>query len=804
MKQLALSMIVNDEVEELDRCLASISPYVDGIFITNTSGNEATTEIAKKYGALVSVDTSFNVAFGQERVDWFTKQMGWKPETTADEKVFLFDKARNYAMDKVPRFYKYMLWMDADDIFRGGERLKEVIAQMNKYDCTSIFMNYLYEVELDAEGNIKNTIIEHKRERIVLNNGLYKWVAPIHETLIPQGGEVRQTDTKICDVVHLAKQDDRLASVHRNIKALEYSIYETKGKDPRPIYYLAKAFYDLHKPEYNEKAEKLILMYLHGESPSGWAEERAQAYEYLSEIYREQKIYLKAIEAGLLAIKEYPKFPTTYLSLGVTYMCMNQWDYAMHYVQLASKLPMPETTLVINPRDMIVRALEIVYNCALNQNHVDEAYNAAEKLHQMFPQDPNILEQYNFMTGMREERDTTKLYIQLAKRLIKEGKQDKLIALTSAAPDNIENNPLVTQFRNDYRPAVTHPPKSVAIFCGPGWTVWNPELMKHPSGQSFMGGSEEAVVYASSELVKQGYKVTVYADPGEEGDYDGVTYLNHFKFNPKDSFDILIGWRQVQIFNQKYKARRSYLWLHDVPNAIDFTPERLANIDRIMVLSHAQRELLPDVPESKFFYTSNGIVEEYKEFPPINNKHRVIWTSSYDRGLEHLLTVWPGVKKAVPDAELHVFYGWQLFDKFFRDNPERMGWKAKIENMMTYKGIYHHGRVPQDLLEQEIKKSGVWAYPTDFFEINCISAIKAQAFGAYPVCMDYGALKETVQFGKKIAGNIWDKREEYKKALIDALKVPMKDGSRKIMRKAIHNKYAWSTIISGWIQDYET
>lgn len=51
------------------------------------------------------------------------------------------------------------------------------------------------------------------------------------------------------------------------------------------------------------------------------------------------------------------------------------------------------------------------------------------------------------------------------------------------------------------------------------------------------------------------------------------------------------------------------------------------------------------------------------------NSYWCMYCSSYDRGLEHLLKMWPEVKKQVPEAELHVFYGWQLFEKFYHNNP---------------------------------------------------------------------------------------------------------------------------------------
>lgn len=181
------------------------------------------------------------------------------------------------------------------------------------------------------------------------------------------------------------------------------------------------------------------------------------------------------------------------------------------------------------------------------------------------------------------------------------------------------------------------------------------------------------------------------------------------------------------------------------------------------------------------------------------NLKRVIYTSSYDRGLEHLLKMWPAVIKAVPDAELHIFYGWKLFEQFHKGNPGSMMWKANMDKLMTYKGIKHHGRVSQTDLVKELEKSGIWAYPTHFGEINCISALKAQYYGCEPVVVNYAALKETVQFGRKVEGDIYDDetKESFKKELIDALNNPMSDDKRKEMRKWA-SQFKWDKVALTW------
>lgn len=136
--------------------------------------------------------------------------------------------------------------------------------------------------------------------------------------------------------------------------------------------------------------------------------------------------------------------------------------------------------------------------------------------------------------------------------------------------------------------------------------------------------------------------------------------------------------------------------------------------------------------------------------------HKLFWGSSYDRGLQHLLKMWPKIKQAHPDAELHVCYGWNLFDTAYANNPERQAWKDRMNKLMEQPGIKHHGRLNKEDLRQLQKNCGIWAYPTDFQETCCITAMDCQRVGCVPVTMALAALNETVQSGYKVDGDIYD------------------------------------------------
>jgi len=184
-------------------------------------------------------------------------------------------------------------------------------------------------------------------------------------------------------------------------------------------------------------------------------------------------------------------------------------------------------------------------------------------------------------------------------------------------------------------------------------------------------------------------------------------------------------------------------------------------------------------------------------------KHtKVFYGSSYDRGLQHLLKMWPKVLEAVPNAELHICYGWDLFDKIFNDNPERKMWKAKINKLMDQKGIVHHGRLGKKELQKVRKECGVWAYPTHFQEINCITALEAQNDGLVPVTMDFAALKETVHGGTKVDGDIYETeiQDEYVKALVAWMTDEKRWEKESQDVKGKVQNYSWDIISDEWLK----
>lgn len=180
----------------------------------------------------------------------------------------------------------------------------------------------------------------------------------------------------------------------------------------------------------------------------------------------------------------------------------------------------------------------------------------------------------------------------------------------------------------------------------------------------------------------------------------------------------------------------------------------------------------------------------------MKRKNSVGYFSAYYRGLECLLKMWPSIREVVPDATLDVYYGWESWVAFqgeddFYDRMERLFEDLKPQ------GVTVHGRVSHEELATAMKAIQVWAYPTEFEEIHCITALKAQAAGCWPVVTDVGALTETVQNGFYVGvKDIYTNKDAQAEFIRCVVRVLTDDGdfSRDITPE---NAY-WSDVAREW------
>jgi glycosyltransferase involved in cell wall biosynthesis len=314
----------------------------------------------------------------------------------------------------------------------------------------------------------------------------------------------------------------------------------------------------------------------------------------------------------------------------------------------------------------------------------------------------------------------------------------------------------------------------IVIWTGPAWEIWGADSLL-----TGIGGSEVAACYLSRELALIGHEVEVVGSvkPSEvrhgTGTVRFVNFLDYVEYSEswgggigqirregkKMECDVFVSSRYLNALDAvRPDCRLKALWMHDVHAGPDHY-RRMGDYDTVFCLSRwaldLARRFYPHVPADRFVQTRNGVpVELYRE-APVKEGFKVVYSSSADRGLDRLLDFWPAVRELRDDAELHVYYGFDTWERMAVQKCDDVEaaqiqvFRTRLANMAD-QGVVLHGRVGQPELTQAWLGASAWLYPTNFSETSCITAMEAQAAGAHRVCSRLAALTETARHARLI------------------------------------------------------
>jgi glycosyltransferase involved in cell wall biosynthesis len=344
----------------------------------------------------------------------------------------------------------------------------------------------------------------------------------------------------------------------------------------------------------------------------------------------------------------------------------------------------------------------------------------------------------------------------------------------------------------------------IVFFAGNGFENWTPESIK----QNGIGGSELMMHELSKRLAKLGHKVRIYNSCGEHDGkiFEGVQYLSSEKYHDLNP-DVCIVSRRADALDDSFnvKSKLTLLWVHDI-FALNATNERLLKADKILALSNWHKDFLiqhHNVHPDHVLKTRNGIDLNRFNKKVQRNRFKCINSSSPDRSWPVLLDVWPKIKERVPEAELHLFYGFNNWEIAAQNNTEQMNFiqslKDKIQNYKSI-GVVYHGRVNQEELAQEFLSSGVWIYPTWFNESSCLSAMEAQAGGCRMVTSSIAALNETAGDRAKLISGEWTS-PEYQSQFINACVYALQntdDTDRLVLQEFSKNNFGLDELAKKW------
>lgn len=607
MSKILLTALVKDdtEFEILDRMLKSFMPYMSGLLVlaNGMSGKFLDIErLIKQYkGHLIKADPkSHPYLYSQDEGGIFFSNF-------AKARTALFE----YADDNL-KGYDWYTWADTDDLLLNGEQLDPLADKAKELKLDAVFMTYWYSVRVKEDGSFNegDVQIDHDRERL-LKPGIFKWTSRLHEiAVVKEEGykpkinvwDYNPKEERSIVWAHITTKDKSTDNMIRNLRILELQAREENNKDPRTLFYIAKTYYDLNTPEKDEKAIQLLTDY---RELSGWAEERANSWEYTANIFARQGKHKVAINALHEGLKEFPNRHMFYLLLAKEYAEVNMFEQSDFWLDTVLRMDPPRSrTTIGNPLEIKFMSASLKYNQAIRNTQLEDAIMWMKKrLEYGGLKDDGMLKTLEESKALNDAAKNVVLYA----KWLRDNKHEKLIQpLLSSLPYELGREQFAYVIQNDIKEGKKWPRKSIAYLASWGTTHfegWSPKNM-----DTGIGGSETAVIELAKRWVKMGFDVTVFGDPrDDEGDYEGVHYRPWYHLNWKDEFDTLILWRSPHLLDKEIKARQVLLDLHDVSSNLDYTPERVKKLTKVFFKSKYHREMVPNIPDDKAVVISNGI-----------------------------------------------------------------------------------------------------------------------------------------------------------------------------------------------------
>ena len=809
-------MIVKDEEGNLGQCLDSVRAHVDELIVVDTGSTDRTREIAIQHGAHVHQFDHRNHPEAFFLDDEATcKQFGAPGAYSGEWALADFGAARNESFKHAT--CDYVMWIDADDVLEQPEKIREVVADMEARNVGMAFLSYNYaqdhlgrvyyrqwreRIFRRNTADWVNPVHEVLIPRLPISMPT-QYPAPIYS-------HRRKADRK--SIPHrnykiLLRQAWQLKTANPSAKL-----------DPRILFYLGQearfvepqraiGFYEEYLqisgwPEERAAAHNAIGNMLEmGLMPIPPETAMAQANrEYAA------------------SAAEMSTNPDGFFGLARIAYLRQRWQDCVNYSERAFAIGNTESMLGANPMDRLYRPHVYYNHALANLNRLEEAAESCRAALKVLTDDPgvpggasgmlthnlkiyeselarraagvnrpaaeppkggpvefDVTEDLNLPPLANIPRDAMAIWsIQLWKQIVSAGDMERAAALLRALPHAIEWHPVVEKMKaitkartfpagqpaSAFKPAPVTPTRAdgtldVVLWTGPAPEPWSPAT----PNEKGLGGSETAAIEMAKHLTALGHRVVVFAEC--MGTYEGVEYRHYSTFKGA-ACDVFIASRAPWAIDQfgPVNAKIKLLWVHDI-HCGPPSPQMerwLYKFDRILCLSEWHKgyflSVYPSVHADRVTVTRNGIdPARFSSVAP--KKNSLVFSSSPNRGLDWLVANFrTAIKPAVPDAELHIYYGFDTWETMAKQRGDA-GELAEIERYKQLLpplgtdagGIFNHGKRPQSEVAAAYAQAKVWPYLTQFPETSCITAMEAQAAGCVPVCSKFAALAETVKHG---------------------------------------------------------
>lgn len=650
-----------------------------------------------------------------------------------------FAKARNYSFSH-PKT-DYVMWMDLDDVLSSRENFIEWRdTLMGLVDFWLATYHYAYIGEKPA--------CSFARERVMRNGLGFAWKYFVHEGVLPKSPVKENITVQYAPswtVNHMRNAADMEQDRSRNLLIFD----KHKGAmDGRMRYYYGKELFENGKP-------------------------------------------LDAFPELVNAVAE-PGLELHDRVMGIQYACMSamalgQFEKAISLAHQGLALAPQRAELLIVIADSLLKQnragdavpyFEAATHCSLNQGSIQGPLFQHEDYYRHYP-----LNQLSRIFANAADITRAEEYCDRALTLGPNAETMELRSKLTEIQARIKRPTGIARTKTD----------DIVISCPPQTLYeWDHDTYREKG----LGGSETALCEMSTWLSQLSNRRVLIFNPAKTTKKFGAVEYRPNETLPEYLRDhspaCHIAWRHAL----RLSDDPMYVWCHDLGAQ---GLESYGNYHKVIALSGFHKKYLHHlygIPNEKILVSRNGI--EPKRFLGVRNKEfgKVVYSSSPDRGLDKAITVMDEVIKAVPEATLHVYYGF--------DNMKKMGLTsevARLEGLMAARPyVKFHGNISQKLLTEETKRACVWLYPTNFLETYCITAIEMLCSGVYPVVRNYGALTDTLRVAATVGcadlineGFEFSPRE-YVQGVLQAF---MENRWDRVRFDA--NQFSWASVAKEWL-----
>jgi glycosyltransferase involved in cell wall biosynthesis len=335
-----------------------------------------------------------------------------------------------------------------------------------------------------------------------------------------------------------------------------------------------------------------------------------------------------------------------------------------------------------------------------------------------------------------------------------------------------------------------------------------------------LGGTQSAVCYLAAELAAAEHNVVIINCTSAPGDYRGVRCLHYQKWLTAaflNDFDVgvVVSSAAASILRKQYGVRIPLvLWnthSYDQPAIQQLAvPEERALWSGFAFVSQWQFDNFVtrlSIPPDQSRVMRNAMSPAFARLtqpalsdvrPPV-----LVYTSTPFRGLDVLLTSFPMIRSAIPDARLRVFSSMAIY-QVARDQDQ---FRALYARCATTDGVEYVGPLGQEQLARELSGATALAYPSTFAETSCIAVIEAMAAGATIFTTRLGALPETTAGFAEMIEIVPDHNElavNFANLVVNGLNAmrqdPQATGARREQQVAFARAhYLWRLRAAEWV-----